>query len=76
MPYLIPKHELERQGFFSSLSKEVVCQCKECTDEEVFTCECCSREVPYCFGAADEFDDLCDDCAVRQMNHQEYLLAI
>ena len=72
----ITKHELERQGFFSNLAKKVLCQCKRCGYEEVFTCECCDREVPYCFGASDEFDDLCDDCAVKQMRHQEYLLAM
>lgn len=69
-------HELERQGFFSNLTKGVKCQCNECNFDEFFTCQLCEREVPYCFGASDEFEDLCDDCAVRQMNYQEYLAAM
>jgi hypothetical protein len=76
MTACLTKQELEREGFFSNLAKEVLCQCNECGEEEFFACECCDREVPYCFGASDAFDDLCDDCAVRQMNYQEYLVAM
>jgi len=76
MTLCITKQELKRQGFFSSLIAEVDCQCNECGKDDFFNCALCKREVPYCFGASDEFEDLCDDCAVRQMNYQEYLLAI
>ena len=76
MSKIISREELQKQGFFASLSTEVLCQCKRCAEKEVFTCELCRREVPYCFGASDEFEDLCDDCAVRQTNYQEHLLSI
>jgi len=76
MTICISKHDLEREGFFSNLAKEVKCQCNDCEEGEFFTCELCSRQVPYCFGSSDEFETLCDDCAVRQMNYQEYLAAI
>jgi len=29
-----------------------------------YTCQSCLRFVPECFGAADEYGDVCDDCAV------------
>ena len=73
MTACITKQELEREGFFSNLAKEVKCQCGECGEDKFFSCELCNREVPYCFGAADEFEDLCDDCAVRQMDYQQSL---
>jgi hypothetical protein len=28
-----------------------------------YTCPGCRRFVPYCYGAADEHAELCDDCA-------------
>lgn len=76
MTLLLTKEELEKEGFFANLAASVQCQCKECDQDQFFKCEMCDREVPYCFGASDEFDELCDDCAVRQMHRQEYLLAM
>jgi hypothetical protein len=76
MTLRISKQELQRQGFFSSLVPRVKCQCKSCDKQDFFKCSLCERDVPYCFGVSDEFEDLCDDCAVRQMNYQEYLAVI
>ena len=75
----ISKEQLKKEGFFSSLASDVdhqgaVCGCE--SDEDTFICELCRREVPNCFGAGDEFDELCDDCAVRQMARHESLIAI
>lgn len=36
----------------------VACYCKG----RRYTCPGCLRFVPYCYGAADEFSELCDDC--------------
>jgi len=75
----INKEQLEKEGYFSSLPQTVdhqggLCGCV--TDDDFFTCELCQRQVPFCFGASDEFDDLCDDCAVRLQARHEYLIAM
>lgn len=31
-------------------------------DNRTYVCEVCRREVPWCFGAADDMPDACDDC--------------
>lgn len=42
------------------------CSCGECGASSVYECGGCLKLAPWCFGAADEFEDLCDDCwAVR-----------
>lgn len=30
-----------------------------------YTCPRCLRFVPECYGAADQYEDFCDDCAVQ-----------
>ena len=46
----------------------VACTCGECfkPDAEgyprVFDCPTCNRVVPWCFGATDAYEDICDDC--------------
>ena len=48
--------------------EEVVrCTCGHCdANDNYFTCASCGRRVPWCFGAADKYPDLCDDCAVKE----------
>ena len=47
----------------------VKCFCGECDgtpyepERKYFVCKCCGREVPYCYGASDEYYDFCDLCA-------------
>lgn len=38
------------------------CQCKECEPEHTFQCSVCKRLRAYCWGSADNFYGLCDDC--------------
>ncbi len=52
---------------------DVPCHCGECTEENVFECEECHRIVPWCFGAADNYPDLCDSCAIRHIEVDERL---
>lgn len=33
--------------------------------EGTFICPECKREVGWCMGATDEWEDLCDDCAFK-----------
>ena len=35
----------------------------EAEDCGTFRCAGCDRTVPWCFGAADDAPELCDDCA-------------
>ena len=45
---------------------QVSCTCGECEQEgNYYICVGCKRSVPWCFGAADEYFDYCDDCAVE-----------
>ncbi len=53
------------------IEAEVLCFCGECAPEQTFRCEECMRQVPWCFGADDEFFELCDDCAVKRMAANE-----
>ena len=44
------------------------CQCRDldhdfrCAPGQTYRCADCKRLVAYCFGADDEYFDLCDDC--------------
>lgn len=38
--------------------------CSECRE---FRCADCHRVTPWDFGAADEWFEFCDDCAVKRM---------
>lgn len=38
-----------------------------------FICEHCERCVPWCFGAADEYPEWCDDCCVAERERLERL---
>jgi len=37
-----------------------------CKPNETFICPTCQRVCCYCYGCADEYPDLCDDCAAKQ----------
>ncbi len=55
-----------KQGYFSTLSPTVPCQCGAggCFfDGETYQCGLCRRFVPVCFGAGDRWFPYCDDCA-------------
>jgi len=39
------------------------CQCDGYCKGRRYTCPGCRRFLPFCYGAADEFAELCDDCA-------------
>lgn len=43
------------------LGNKLVCQCGEC-EESTFTCPNCRRNVPWCYGAADDNYEYCDEC--------------
>jgi len=45
----------------------LACVCGKCGDdsERWFICDSCKRPTPWCRGAADEYSDLCDECAVK-----------
>ena len=64
---------LEAKGYFSSQASSVACVygdeddsciylCDYCIEGNIYECELCKREVPYCFGASDNFFEYCDDC--------------
>lgn len=37
--------------------------CKHgCAPGEFFQCEVCDRLMPYCMGASDDYESICDDC--------------
>jgi len=35
---------------------------RECVKCATYVCRGCKRRVPWCFGAADDMPDHCDDC--------------
>ncbi len=46
-----------------SKQNQVQCFCGQCEAEgKYYQCKGCLRECPYCFGAADEYWEYCDDC--------------
>jgi hypothetical protein len=70
---MLTKEALEQARYFNSLTASVPCTCGQCfnpgkndTGEiQAYECDQCHRFVPWCFGCADEYFELCDDCAVR-----------
>lgn len=42
---------------------EPVCTCGRCLGRR-YRCLWCRRDVPWCFGAADDMPEVCDDCWV------------
>ena len=42
-------------------SAPVLCLCQG----KRYTCRRCKRFVPFCFGAADDCPEVCDDCAAQ-----------
>lgn len=52
---------------------DVPCHCGECTEENTFECEECHRIVPWCFGADDNYFELCDSCAIKHIEVDEQL---
>jgi hypothetical protein len=74
---------IDPQGkYFYALTAEVPCSCGECglsVDDDgdadrYYECDECRRDVPYCFGADDDYYELCNDCAVEKMNAKEAIL--
>ncbi len=53
---------------------DVPCFCNQCEPDDWYQCAECHRIVPNCFGADDDYYELCDDCAVEQMNAKEAIL--
>ena len=51
----------------------VKCHCGECSEEETFECEQCKRIVPWCMGADDDYFELCDECAIAQIEYDKQL---
>jgi hypothetical protein len=41
--------------------------CPGCKSGETFQCSRCQRQVPYCHGLSDIFEDFCDNCC-REIN--------
>ena len=41
---------------------DVPCFCGCCEEDQYYQCPGCERYVSYCFGAAGEFYEYCDDC--------------
>ena len=73
----VSKEDLETKGFFTNLSKTVdhqgaVCGCE--SDDDCYVCPLCQRTVPNCFGADDDFFDLCDDCASAQQDAKDLVI--
>ena len=78
--------QLEQTGYFSSLSSFIPCHCHQCfappweemtwgePHPKIYTCELCDRKAPYCFGAADQHYELCDDCyvAVTELTGEDH----
>lgn len=54
-----------------------ICDCGECDDPELegyprrFECSSCHRSVPWCYGASDDYPELCDACAVQVSRAEE-----
>ena len=48
-------------------------QCRVDSTCGTFICERCERCVPWCFGAADEYPEWCDDCCVTERKRLERL---
>lgn len=48
-------------------------QCRPDSTCGTFTCARCERLVPWCFGAADEYPEWCDDCCVGERERLERL---
>lgn len=47
----------------TKFTEPVKCFCGECKSENnYYECRGCSRIVPWCFGASDEWWEYCDDC--------------
>lgn len=42
----------------------IACQCGRCDEDQVFTCDTCKQDRPYCMGVADEMPNTCDLCWV------------
>jgi hypothetical protein len=73
----ISKEDLEKQGFFTNLSATVdhqgaVCGCD--SDDNFYVCALCQRTIPNCFGADDDFFELCDDCASVQQDAKDLVI--
>lgn len=52
---------------------KVKCSCGDCEIENnYYVCASCKRTLPWCFGAADEYFDYCDDCAVKLTEAEEF----
>ena len=44
-------------------AEPVECFCDECKSENnYYECKGCSRTIPWCFGASDEWWEYCDNC--------------
>ena len=39
----------------------------DCLPLQTFTCAECETVCGYCYGAADDWPELCDDCAARKL---------
>ena len=47
--------------------------CLGCEPGQIFQCAQCNRLVPWCMGASDKYEDICDRCVAIQ--HQQNLIA-
>ena len=53
---------------------DVPCFCSCCEEDDYYQCDGCERYVSYCFGAAGEFYEYCDDCYCHQVIPQLHLM--
>ena len=56
-----------RWNFTTELTQAIAgrpsgCQCGECERGEVFRCDVCGRDMPWCFACDDDLPGACDDC--------------
>ncbi len=64
-------HNLEQLVREKVSLRPSTCQCKLCEPDHYFECPNCRYLRPWCFGAADDYPDLCDYCwaEVQKMEH-------
>ena len=55
--------------FMNVSNCDVPCWCGLCKHDEYYQCAGCLRFCAYCFGAADDYFDYCDDCAREISNN-------
>ncbi len=65
-------HNLEQVIREKVCLRPSTCQCQLCEPDHYFECQNCRYLRPWCFGAADDYYDLCDYCwaEVQEMEYK------